>query len=46
MNEDIYIADAKDYASNGEVLRYNSEGELVDTFEVGLLPSKFAFFAE
>ena len=46
VNEDIYIADAKDYMSNGEVLRYNSAGELIDTFEVGLLPSKFAFFAE
>lgn len=46
VNEDVYIADAKDYESNGEVLRYNSEGELIDTFEVGLLPSKFAFFAE
>ena len=46
VSEDIYIADAKDYASNGEVLRYSSEGELIDTFEVGLLPSKFAFFAE
>lgn len=46
VSEDIYIADAKDYVSNGEVLRYSSEGELIDTFEVGLLPSKFAFFAE
>lgn len=46
VSEDIYIADAKDYVSNGEVLRYSSKGELIDTFEVGLLPSKFAFFAE
>lgn len=40
---DIYIADAKDYVSNGEVIRYDSKGELLDRFEVGLLPSKFAF---
>ncbi len=46
ISEDIYIADAKDYVSNGEVQRYSSEGELIDTFEVGLLPSKFAFFSE
>lgn len=46
VSEEIYIADAKDYVSNGEVLRYSSEGELIDTFEVGLLPSKFAFFSE
>lgn len=43
FNGDIYIADAKDYMSNGVVLRYNSSGAMVDTFEVGLLPSKFAF---
>lgn len=42
-NGDIYIADAKDYVSNGAVLRYNSSGELIDEFEVGIIPSKFAF---
>ena len=45
-NGDLYIADAKDYLSNGEVQRYSSAGKLIDTFEVGLLPSKFAFFSE
>jgi DNA-binding beta-propeller fold protein YncE len=43
FNGDIYIADAKDYVSNGAVLRYNDKGEKVDEFEVGLLPSKFVF---
>ena len=43
---DIYIADAKDYASNGEVLRYSADGVLKTSFEVGLLPSKIAFFGE
>ena len=42
-NGDLYIADAKDYVSNGSVLRYSSEGEMIDEFEVGLLPSKFIF---
>lgn len=42
-NGDLYIADAKDYVSNGSVLRYTSGGELIDEFEVGLLPSKFIF---
>lgn len=46
MSEDIYIANAKDYVSNGEVLRYSPEGELIDTFEVGISPSSFAFFSE
>ena len=43
---DIYIADAKDYVSNGVVYRYSRAGELLDEFEVGLLPSKFAFVGE
>ena len=42
-NGDLYIADAKDYVSNGSVVRYNSAGEKIDEFEVGLLPSKFVF---
>ena len=42
-NGDIYIADAKDYVSNGAVVRYNNKGEKLDEFEVGLLPSKFVF---
>jgi sugar lactone lactonase YvrE len=46
VSEDIYIANAKDYVSNGEVLRYSPEGELIDTFEVGISPSSFAFFSE
>lgn len=46
VSGDIYIADAKDYMSNGEVARYDSQGVLIDTFEVGLLPSKFAFLGE
>lgn len=42
-NGDIYIADAKDYASNGSVLRYSATGEKLDEFEVGICPSKFVF---
>ncbi|MBQ5669090.1 MAG: YncE family protein [Tidjanibacter sp.] len=45
-NGDLYIADAKDYVSNGAVLRYDSTGKLLDEFEVGLLPSKFIFLAK
>ena len=40
---DIYIADAKDYMSNGAVLRYSAGGEKLDEFEVGVCPSKFEF---
>ena len=42
-NEDIYIADAVDYAQSGMVYRYNVQGELLDKFRVGINPNHFAF---
>lgn len=42
--EDIYVADARDYTSNGVVLRYSSTGTLIDTFNVGVSPSSFLFY--
>ncbi|MBQ1214172.1 MAG: SMP-30/gluconolactonase/LRE family protein [Tidjanibacter sp.] len=45
-NGDIYIADAKDYMSDGAVLRYSASGEKLDEFAVGICPSKFAFHGE
>lgn len=46
VSGEIYVADTKNDYSNGEVFRYSPEGELIDTFEVGILPSSFAFFSE
>lgn len=43
---EIYIADAKDYTSNGAVLRYDNKGKLIDEFGVGLFPSKFIFLPQ
>ena len=43
---DIYIADAKDFASNGTVSRYNSAGELLDVVEVGISPKRFVFLPQ
>lgn len=40
---DIYIADVADYMSEGRVFRYNTQGEPVDTFQVGIIPSHFSF---
>ena len=41
--ERIYIADAKDYASDGTVFIYNSVGTLQKQFSVGLIPNGFYF---
>ena len=39
----IYVSDAGDFASNGKVYRYQSDGTLVDTFNVGVIPAEFTF---
>ena len=43
VNGDVYIADATDYVQNGVVLRYSAEGELLDTFTVGIIPGAFCW---
>ncbi|MGK0376933.1 YncE family protein [Patiriisocius sp. Uisw_017] len=42
-NSTIYIADAKDYASNGEVFIYNINGALQQQFSVAIIPNSFYF---
>ena len=39
----IYIADAKDYVSKGEVFIYNLKGDLQNTFPVQIIPNSFYF---
>lgn len=39
----IYIGDAKDYASDGEIFIYNTSGDLKKQFNVGLIPNGFYF---
>ena len=39
----IFVGDAKDYASDGEVFIYNTSGTLQKQFNVGLIPSGFYF---
>lgn len=41
--QEFYICDAIDYFSPGKVFRYSPGGNLVDEFEVGILPSKVIF---
>lgn len=43
LNGDIYIADALDYMQAGIVTRYNSSGEELDRFNVGVIPSDFCW---
>ena len=35
---EIYVADAIDYQQQGMVYRYSSQGEILDTFYVGVIP--------
>ncbi|MGO1584877.1 DUF5074 domain-containing protein [Mesonia sp.] len=42
-NDVIYIADAKDYTSNGEVFTYSTQGELLHNYSVQLIPNGFYF---
>ena len=43
VNGDVYVADAIDYVQNGVILRYSNEGELIDTFTVGITPGAFCW---
>jgi hypothetical protein len=42
-SDNLYCADAKDFASNGEVIIYGSDGIQIEMFEAGIVPSDFAF---
>ncbi|WP_299367546.1 YncE family protein [Winogradskyella sp.] len=42
-NDNIYIADAKDYASNGEVFVYDLQGNFQTDYRVQLIPNSFYF---
>lgn len=42
-SNDIYVADAIDYVQSGIVFRHSSNGNLIDQFNVGIIPSNFLF---
>ena len=42
-NGDIYLGDGVDYSDGGMVIRYSAEGELLDEFNSGILPTQFIF---
>lgn len=43
VSGDFYLGDATDFASEGLVIRYSADGELLDTFESGIAPTQFSF---
>ena len=43
QNGDIYVTDAKNYVQNGDLVRYSSDGTLLGTFELGIIPSYMLF---
>lgn len=42
-NEEVYVADAIDYSQQGMIYRFSSEGELKDSFYVGVTPGAFCW---
>lgn len=45
ISSEIYVADAIDFQQNGNILRYNAQGQLIDEFKVGIIPNAFCFTA-
>lgn len=43
VSGDVYVADAIDYQQQGQILRYSSGGELLDSFYVGIIPGAFCW---
>lgn len=39
----VYVTDAKDYQQKGEVYRYYENGNLIDSFTVGIIPQGILF---
>jgi len=42
-NNNVFIANAKDFASSGIIYEYTENGDSLNTFEVGIAPSSFLF---
>ena len=38
FRNEIYVADAIDYQQQGMVYRYSSQGDMIDSFYVGIIP--------
>lgn len=43
VNDEIYVSDPLDFTVNGDVYRFGKDGNLIDQFKGGLIPSTFGF---
>ncbi len=43
ISGDIYVSDAKDYVQQGQILRYNTQYQLIDSFTTGIIPGYMVF---
>ncbi len=43
FTSDVYVADAIDHVQRGTIYRYDVNGNLMDSFKAGIIPSEFAF---
>ncbi|WP_421775153.1 DUF5074 domain-containing protein [Gracilimonas sp.] len=46
VSDNFYLADAKDYSSDGDVIVYNKSSAEADTFKAGIIPGSFLFVYE
>ncbi len=42
-SREVWVADSKDFGSQGRVHRFSSDGKRISTYEVGMNPSKMVF---
>lgn len=41
---EIYVSDALDYNRNGIIYRFGNSGELISSFNAGIIPGRFGFY--
>lgn len=43
-NGDIYVSDVLDYNRDGKIYRYDNNGQLITSFDAGIIPGDFGFY--
>ncbi len=44
FNGDIYLSDPIDFEQKGKMMRYDKEGQLLNTLNTGIIPGSFTFY--